>query len=571
LRTIARMTAFRPGQSPPPVNTPIRMVKTACFALGPKSFSLPTPTLGEPRARDPTRHVRDYTWMDEEARGVPLQVPDRVALLYDRDCSFCKWCLNWIMRWDRGGRLRPVAIQSAEGEVLLADLAPEARLDSWHLVSPDGKLASGGAAAAPLARMLPGGRPLAFMFETFPGATERAYRWVADHRGTLARLLRLHVLLVAAAVLAGCSSTDGGEAKGPLTVYLSTPLQGEHAAQGRAIANGARLALADAGGMAGAAEVRLRVLDDAQRGGWSPAAVADNARAAAEDTSAIAYIGDLESGATRTSLPITNQAALPQVSAASTALDLTRTSPEGGDDVPEEVQPTGERTFLRVIPDDVAQAEAGAASARELGARRVAVVTDGSEYGDLVAGEFAEEAPAHGLTVVADVTLRPRGQREVAANDADLVYLAGESEELLALPIEGSPILLATDALLGPDDRSVESATLRLTAAAQAPEQLPPEGREFVKAYRVEYGREPDPYAAYGYEAMALVLDAIERAGGRGADRSAVLDELLATTDRDSILGTYSIGSTGDTTLDAIASYRVEDGKPVFDTSLVAP
>ena len=502
---------------------------------------------------------------------MPPQVPDRVALLYDRDCSFCKWCLKWIVRWDRRGRLRPVPIQSAEGDVLLADLDPGVRLDSWHLVTPDGKLASGGAAAAPLVRLLPGGRPLARVFETFPGATERAYRWVADHRGALARLLRLPALLAVAALVVGCSTGDGGEAEGPLTVYVSAPLRGVHAPQGQAIANGARLALAQADGMAGGAEVKLRVRDDARRGGWSPAVVADNARAAAEDTSAIAYIGDLESGATRTSLPITNQAALPQVSAASTALDLTRTSPEGGDEVPEAVQPTGERTFLRVIPDDAVQAEAAAAWARDLGARRVAVVTDGSAYGDLVAGEFSEEAPAHGLTVVADMSLPSGSRRELAVEDADLVFLTGESEGLLAFSVDGSPILLGTDALLGPDDRGVESATLRLTAAAQAPEQLPPEGREFVKGYRVEYGREPDPYAAYGYEAMALVLDAIERAGGRGEDRSAVLDELLATTDRDSILGTYSIGSTGDTTLDAIAGYRVEDGKPVFDTSLVAP
>jgi branched-chain amino acid transport system substrate-binding protein len=509
--------------------------------------------------------------MDEEARGVPPQVPDRAALLFDRDCSFCKWCLKWIVRWDRRGRLRPVPIQSAEGDELLADLDPGVRLDSWHLVTPDGKLASGGGAAAPLARLLPGGRPLALVFETFPGATERAYRWIADHRGALARLLRLPALLAVAGLIVGCSTGDAGEAEGPLTIYVSTPLRGEHAPQGRAIANGARLALAQADGMAGNAQVKVRVLDDARGGGWSPAAVADNARAAAEDTSAIAYIGDFESGATRTSLPITNQAALPQVSAASTALDLTRASPEGGDEVPEAVQPTGERTFLRVIPDDAVQAEAAAAWARELGARRVAVVTDGSEFGGLVAGEFTEEAPAHGLSVVAEVTLRPRGRPEVPAKGTDLVYLAGESEGLLRLSLDGSPIQLATDALLDPSGEDVELPSVRFTAAAQAPEQLPPEGQEFVKAYRGKYGRDPDPYAAYGYEAMALVLDAVERAGARGEDRSAVIDELLATADRDSILGTYSIDSTGDTTLDAIAGYRDEQGKPVFDASLVAP
>jgi ABC-type branched-subunit amino acid transport system substrate-binding protein len=211
-----------------------------------------------------------------------------------------------------------------------------------------------------------------------------------------------------------------------------------------------------------------------------------------------------------------------------------------------------------VIADDVVQAEAGAAFARMLGAERVAVITDGTEFGDLVAGEFAEEAPVQGLSVVSE-------------EKADLIYLAGESEELLRRSPNGSPILLATDALLDLDEREPLSPSVRFTAAAQAPEQFPPDGREFVDAYRAEYGRESDPYAAYGYEAVALVLDAIERAGSEGEDRSAVMDELLATTDRDSILGTYSIESTGDTTLNAIAGYRIERGEPVFDTALTAP
>jgi predicted DCC family thiol-disulfide oxidoreductase YuxK len=64
------------------------------------------------------------------------------------------------------------------------------RLASWHLVLRSGEVRSGGAAAAPLARLLPGGRPLAALFDAFPRATERAYRWVADHRSALARLVR---------------------------------------------------------------------------------------------------------------------------------------------------------------------------------------------------------------------------------------------------------------------------------------------------------------------------------------------------------------------------------------------
>jgi predicted DCC family thiol-disulfide oxidoreductase YuxK len=95
-----------------------------------------------------------------------------------------------VLAWGRG-RLRPVEIQSEEGQRLLEPLPESSRLDSWHLVTADGRLRSAGAAAAPLADLLPGGRPLAALFRAFPGATERAYRWVAGHRNQLARLLRI--------------------------------------------------------------------------------------------------------------------------------------------------------------------------------------------------------------------------------------------------------------------------------------------------------------------------------------------------------------------------------------------
>jgi branched-chain amino acid transport system substrate-binding protein len=387
----------------------------------------------------------------------------------------------------------------------------------------------------------------------------------------------------------GCSPAADDSATGPLTVYVSAPLRGEHGAQGRDIADGARLALADAGGIAGEVEVELEILDDTggPRGdaAWTPSAVAANARKAAQDSSAIAYIGDFESGATRISLPITNQALLPQVSAASTALDLVG-PPEGGTEVPELVQPSGERSFVRVIPDDGVQAEAAAAWARQLGMRRAAAVSDSSELGDQMVEEFAEAASGLGIDVVES------GLQGDLPSQSQLIYLAGDGEraglQLQVVAAGPGPLLMATDVLLLDADYLADitephrivgftlggeplERRLRLTAAAQAAEQLPPSGQEFAAAFEDEYGRAPGPYAAYGYEAMALVLDAIQRAGEEAEDRRAVLGELLATRDRESVLGTYSITAVGNTTLDAIAGYRIEAGEPVFDRGLEAP
>jgi predicted DCC family thiol-disulfide oxidoreductase YuxK len=103
------------------------------------------------------------------------------TIIYDRDCGFCRWSLAKLLAWDRRHALRPVALQSPESGGL-----PD---DSWHLVFEDGRVLSGGAAVEPLMRLLPGGRPIAALARAFPRLTDRTYRFVADHRGSLGRAL----------------------------------------------------------------------------------------------------------------------------------------------------------------------------------------------------------------------------------------------------------------------------------------------------------------------------------------------------------------------------------------------
>ncbi len=111
------------------------------------------------------------------------------TLLYDRDCGFCRACTGVVLAWDRREALRPVALQDPEADRLLSGMPGEERMASWHLVTGDGRVASAGAAFAPLLRLLDGGGPLAGLAERFPGAVERGYGWVADRRSALGRVL----------------------------------------------------------------------------------------------------------------------------------------------------------------------------------------------------------------------------------------------------------------------------------------------------------------------------------------------------------------------------------------------
>ena len=311
--------------------------------------------------------------------------PDH-AILYDDDCGFCKRCLDRVMRIDRRGALRAVSIQSPEGQGLLeaGGVAESVRLDSWHLVAPDGTVASAGAAGPALLRLLPHGSAAAALLAAFPAATESAYSWIASHRETLSRVFSLLVVVALMPMLAACGSTvqDGTE----LTVYASVPLSGPGADTGEAFVAGANQALEQAGGKAGDAPVKLEALDDVDGSvagsRWTQASVAGNARAATQDSTSIAYIGEFSPDAVRISVPITNEAGVLQLTPGRGTAGLL--SVLGGNDVPTEFQTTGERTLGALdLLDDTSPGAIDETIARAAGEESMTVVLNAiDEAGD---------------------------------------------------------------------------------------------------------------------------------------------------------------------------------------------
>ena len=114
---------------------------------------------------------------------------ERLAVLYDEECRWCRWSVARLAALDRDRRLRLVPIQGAEGERLLADVPEDERLASAHVVTPDGRVFSGGDAAAPIAAVLPALRPGVPVLRALPGPTRAGYRLVADNRSRLGRRL----------------------------------------------------------------------------------------------------------------------------------------------------------------------------------------------------------------------------------------------------------------------------------------------------------------------------------------------------------------------------------------------
>src|ERR687895_2419766 len=220
--------------------------------------------------------------------------------------------------------------------------------------------------------------------------------------------VRWGVLAAVALALAACGSNDEGDAGAgdegggqTLTIYSSLPLQGAARAQAVATVNGAKLALKEAGGKVGDFTIRYESLDDstAQAGGWEPGATAANARKAISNDSTIGYIGEFNSGATAVSLPLLNEAGIPQVSPGNTAVGITSDDPGAEPGEPDKYYPTGERTYARVLPKDTFQGAALVALAKDEGCSSAYVLNDKEVYGAGLAKNVELSAEEQGLEI----------------------------------------------------------------------------------------------------------------------------------------------------------------------------
>jgi len=363
-----------------------------------------------------------------------------------------------------------------------------------------------------------------------------------------------------------------------VTVYASVPQRGVSQAAGAAVAAGYRLALADAGGRAGGLHVRLVMLDSTEPGDrlWDPGRVNANAERAADDDTTIAYLGELDYGASAVSVPITNDAGILQVSAGDGLTSLTREPPGRPRAGPARYYPTGVRKFLRLVPNDLLQAETMLEQIRATGAERLSVVYDSEIYGRELAGEIVARARRDGPEPVGSEEYSDRVDdiTDIARSLADgrpdaLVYagVAGPGIGRLLAAIDrdmpGVPVFATNGMLVR--DRPIPAAPWKVEAYTpfRPASELPRSGRRLLRRLRRLEGRYvARPEAVYGYEAMRLVLDAIAAAG---PDRRRVIAAALAIRTRRSKLGVYGVRATGDVDEERFALYGLRDGRFDFE------
>jgi branched-chain amino acid transport system substrate-binding protein len=398
-------------------------------------------------------------------------------------------------------------------------------------------------------------------------------------------------LVVALLGIVGCGGKDTPQRPvipgRELHVYTSLPFQGDLAARARDTYAAERLALVQAGSRVRRFRVRLIPLDSstASAARWDPNQVTINARFAAQDPRTIAYVGELDTGASAVSIPVLDQKGILQVSPSDGLAGLTRRQGASRGE-PEKYYPDPQRNFTRVVPPDNRQAAALAAYMKELGVTRLYVVNDGSGYGAALAESVVVDTAALGIGAVANETITPQGAdyggaaQRILHTAPDAVFFGGTTRDHPEVLWTDLHTLAPTLKLFGPNALALPGFYERIGAAAGStylvdpsiPSRIRPQTyRGFVTEFRQAYHRSPDPYAAYGYEAMRVVLGALRRAGRHPNDRRRVIDKAFGLRRVDSVVGSYSIGPEGDATLRSFGAYRVERGRLVFDRLLTAP
>src|SRR5688572_26020371 len=341
-----------------------------------------------------------------------------------------------------------------------------------------------------------------------------------------------------------------------IKIVSSLPRTGSAKAQTDTIVNGIQMAFEEAGWKVGNFTLKYEDLDDAtaSAGQWTAEKEAANANDAIMDPDVMVYIGTYNSGAAKISMPLLNKANLLMISPANTWPGLTK--PKRGDPgEPQIYQPSGKINYTRVVPADDLQGPLGAEWALKLKLKKVYILDDREVYGKGIADLFQLRAEEIGLKVLGHEGIDSQAQEfkalmtKIKAAEPDLVYFGGTTQTKAGQVAKDMIAVGLKCKIMVPDgcfeDAFINSAGAEnlndralITFGGLPPEKLKGKGAEFVKSYKTKYGKDPEAYAVYGYEAAKVALKAIGDAAKK--DRDAIRDACLKIRNFDGALGKWS-------------------------------
>ena len=204
--------------------------------------------------------------------------------------------------------------------------------------------------------------------------------------------------------------------------------------------------------------------------------------------------------------------------------------------------------------------------ARNKNYKRVALITDNSDLGQLTNRFFKAGIEKSGMQVVSEevvpggsTTADPQMQKVRAANP-DALFMTGVLTPENALILRSYRQLGLKTPVLGnynlsiPVYSAIAKGLLDGVTFVDAFDPAKAETKRFIDAFMKDSGKEPYNLNGYGYDGLMLVADAIKRAGG--TDKDKVREAMQASKGFVGVMG--GVG----------ASYGFVDGKRTgFDTN----
>jgi branched-chain amino acid transport system substrate-binding protein len=397
--------------------------------------------------------------------------------------------------------------------------------------------------------------------------------------------MKIFAFLASALILSGLLPVNAAsQQEEVIKIVSSLPRTGSAKAQTDTIVNGIKMALEEAKWKAGKFVIKYEDLDDAtaSEGKWTAEKEAANAEQAIKDSDVMVYIGTYNSGAAKVSMPKLNQANILMISPANTWPGLTKPG-KGDKGEPEIYRPTGKVNYTRVVPSDDIQGVVGAEWAKKMGVKKVFILDDREVYGKGIADLFKAHAESISLKVLGQEGIDANAQEfkplmtKIKAMEPDLVYFGGTTQtkggqvakDMIAVGLKCKlmvPDGCFEDAFIAAAGAENLNDRCFVTFGGLPPEKLQGKGKAFVEKYQKQFGKMPEGYAVYGYEAANIALEAIRRADKK--DRDAIRAACLTIKNYDGALGKWSFDKNGDTTLKTMSGNVVRNGKFEFMETL---
>ncbi|MDX3808983.1 ABC transporter substrate-binding protein [Bosea thiooxidans] len=346
----------------------------------------------------------------------------------------------------------------------------------------------------------------------------------------------------AVALALGSQSLVAARAAEPIVIGLFGPMSGERSALGSRFKEAAAMFAEEvnASGGIGGRQVEVRVEDT--RG--APREAATLAQKFAQDPAVLAVVGGQTSTESMAAGPILAEAKLAQVAPTASHPDYVKISPYQFRTTPTQssmVQPHVDMLL------------------KKLGMKKVAIVYFKDDWGMVTNDLVGKRLKELGAEVVLSEAMIPETRdfrplvTKIKAAGPDGVFLVShyaESALFMQQLRQADPNLkvAGTDTLNDPKfielaGGAAEGVVMPTQFLADAPEAI-----KFSKAYEAKFGKEPNYYSAFTWDAMLIVTSAMKQlvADGKPLTRQAIRDQIASAAPIQGVSGSLKYEGSGD-------------------------